>query len=463
MKTKFTYILVCCFLFISSLSNAQSSIIIETANTSYTTDSIGWYAYDSTYYFYSGVRGGFPVIQNGYWEYVGKFDTVYYAYRSDRAGMYSTTYRTVETFDTHDNLLSSTSQTYDTATGTWKSYYQTVYTYDAHNNTLSTTYQNWDTSSGGSWKNAARYSYSYDASNNMLTDTTLIPSGSAWNFSSLYLYTYNSHNDLVENIDMSYVGGSWANSEKYTYYINAGHKPDSMLVYMPSGPAWSNFYKDIYTYDGSYNMLTDTMLQWNNITFVWHNIYLHVYTYSGSDRLSDEYKTAQGDTAWVGFRYTSYNYDANHNETLALYQNWDTATKTYINYYKYDNSFNSLKKLDTLVYSTWASGAWATSYKTKYYYKTLDGVKDIAQNGGDMHLYPSPANGYMNVDIKWKTAQAAKLAIYDMNGRLCRQWAADASLNYHCNIPTTNLPAGNYILKVQGDAGQAAQQFSVVH
>ncbi|MGN6568061.1 MAG: T9SS type A sorting domain-containing protein [Flavipsychrobacter sp.] len=465
MKTVFTYAVFCCSLLIVFVCNAQTSVIRERATTAYRTDSAGLYPSDSTYYKYSGSRGGFPIWQYNTWQYSGKYDTCYYTYKTNRDSKYYPISRLIDTFDSHNNLLGTLYQSYDTASGKWTNSSLALFTYDAHNNQLSALYQSWNSTSG-IWMNSTLYGYTYDANNNMLTDTTSTWISGVHTYSSLYLYAYDTHNDLTESLLRTYSSGSWNNLIKQSYFLNAAYKPDSVLTFYQSGTSWNKVDKELYTYDSVYNALTDSQYQWNTITSVWNTGALHIYTYSGSDQLSDEYRLGDHLTAWQNYSYTSNSYDANHNMVDLIYEMWDTVTAAYRNDFKENNIFNTDNKADTMKLSVWdtSASAWNFNYMTVYYYGTVaSGVNNMVQHGGNVHLYPSPANGYLNIDIKWKTAQAATLAIYDMNGRLYRQWAADASLNYHSNIPTSGLPAGNYILKVRGDAGQVAEQFSIVH
>ena len=462
MKTILSYFLFACFILSSSVGKAQPGLVREYAATTYVTDSIGLYVQDSTYYMYGGSRSGLPVFKDVGWQYVGKYDTCYSVYKLYRDDKYGWA-RNIDTFDSHGNLVYYLSQLYDTAAGEWKSYVQIAYSYDVHNNQISSVEQDMDVTTA-TLKNKSHRGSTYDANNNILTDTSANWSGSAWVYSMLNIYKYDPLNNLTGSLQKLYSGGAWNNISKFTYFLNAVNKPDSVIVSVPSASIWKNGSKNTYTYDAANNELSDTSYTWKDVSSVWHKSALHTYTYAGGDKLSDEYRQEMtGDTVLKNNTYTSYTYDANHNMLIYLFQTWDTAAGLYADYLRSDNSYNADNVPDTTTVLMKKSAAWIMSYRVLYYYTAPSAVKNIVDNGGDMHLYPSPANGYMNVDIKWKTAQAARLAIYDMNGRLCRQWTADASLNYHSNIPTANLPAGNYILKVQGDAGQVARQFSVVH
>ena len=458
-----TCALLACLSLTTIFSFAQTGAPIrELATTNYYPDSLGWYSFDSTYYLYSGSRGGFPIVSDGFWEYAGKFDTSYYLSKGARLSDYHQSGRNIETFDSHDIMLSSVSQAYDTASHSWANEYQEIFTYDAHNNMLTHLSQTWNKASSA-WQNQARNGNTYDASNNMLTDTLASWVSGTWQYTSLTQFTYDTHNNLTDQVQMTYLSGNWNNAAKYSYFLNAGFKPDSVVSYSPSGSGWAGSLKDVYTYDGVYNNLTDTSFLWSGTAYASRS--LDIYTYSGSDQLSDEHKIPLGTTGWQNNYYIANTYDGHHNQVRQVKQVWNTVAMAYINSTSSDNSFNTDNKLDTMTLSGWksSSSVWNATYRSVNYYSPTTAVKNVNQMAGDMHIYPSPANGNMNVDINWKTAQRATLAIYDMNGRLYRQWTDNPGLSYHSNIPTESMPAGNYILKVRGDAGQMAEQFSIVH
>lgn len=371
MKTIFTYSLLCCFLIISSAAKAQTSVIRERATTAYRTDSVGLYPSDSTYYKYSGSRGGFPIWQYDTWQYSGKYDTCYYTYKINRGSKYYPISRLINTYDIHNNLLGTLYQSYDTASGKWANYSLASYIYDAHNNRLSALYQGWNNTSS-TWMYSTLEGYTYDASNNMLTDTTSIWISGVQTYMSLLLYAYNAHNDMTASLEKMYKSGSWDDIMKHSYFLNAAYKPDSVLTFFPSGPAWEEIDKELYTYDSAYNTLTDSQYQWNAISSVWGTSALHIYTYSGNDQLSDEYRLGVKDTAWQNISYTSNSYDANHNIVSCMYQIWDTVTAAYRNEFKEYNIFNTDNKVDTMKFSPWdtTAGAWNFNYMTVYYYGT---------------------------------------------------------------------------------------------
>ncbi|MBS1689976.1 MAG: T9SS type A sorting domain-containing protein, partial [Bacteroidetes bacterium] len=134
-----------------------------------------------------------------------------------------------------------------------------------------------------------------------------------------------------------------------------------------------------------------------------------------------------------------------------------------------ENAYNSDNFVTTYTTTTWdtTASSWVqknSDQQSRYYYEAYTGllVNNTNNINCDLSLYPSPASSYINIDLKWDNTQPCLLAIYDMNGKLYKQWQTTAGNSYHASVPVNQLPAGNYILEVQNDKGQTAKQFSIV-
>ncbi|MBS1689139.1 MAG: hypothetical protein JSS96_10470, partial [Bacteroidetes bacterium] len=188
---------------------------------------------DSLTYKYSNYRFGY-MLPNAYgWGYTGKYDTLSYWYHVAASSSYYTSYKTMQSYDTHDNMLVMISQIQDTAHGIWYNLSMVTNTYDASNNMTSSTTQYWDTTggSGGVWKNTNKSQKVYDANNNLLADTSMYWTAGAWTYAQLSINTYDSHNNLLSTQQEYYTAGAWKNSMKTIYFLNAGYKADSVVLY----------------------------------------------------------------------------------------------------------------------------------------------------------------------------------------------------------------------------------------
>ncbi len=121
--------------------------------------------------------------------------------------------------------------------------------------------------------------------------------------------------------------------------------------------------------------------------------------------------------------------------------------------------------LMTINYDTSGSGTLYVS-DAKYYRGILTtGVKDVASNVTTLNVYPNPAtdNVTFGFDVTG-TPAATNLMVFDATGRVVNT-INGSSLKTGKNevsINVSNLPAGMYIVRLQGDGAAASARFNVV-
>jgi len=475
MKTKLLLSIFFCCILLCAHNRADARLrLVRTAETY--SNGTSYVPYDSLTYVYSNYRFGYPLSNSYGWSYSGSFDTSYSWYYVAASSSYYTYYRVIQSYDTHSNMLTMLYQNEDTAHGIWYNLSLTTNTYDANNNITSNMTQYWDTTggSGGVWLNSNKSLKVYDANNNLTSDTTLYWMAGAWTYSQLNINSYDTHNNLLSSQTQYYAGGTWKNSLKTTYFLNAGYRADSVISYgwdVPS-TSWVASSKFVFTYDVSYNILTDTSYLWNTAGANWQYSYLTINTYSGSDMSSTEARLwYASSTSWLNSTLADMTYDGNHNMLTKITKYWKSYLSAYVNELKATNTYNSDNFVTTYTTTSWdtATSSWIqknfVDAQNRYYYEAYTGllVNNTSKTSCSLSLYPSPASSYMNVDLKWdNTQEPSVLAIYDMNGKLYKQWQTTPGNSYHASVPVSQLPAGNYILEVQNNKEQTAKQFSIV-
>jgi hypothetical protein len=132
-------------------------------------------------------------------------------------------------------------------------------------------------------------------------------------------------------------------------------------------------------------------------------------------------------------------------------------------------TFNANDKPEYYFDQEWnsPSGVWeltSSSYAARYHYEpyTTSGVEQIADFGGNATLFPVPASSQTTIDIRWEEPQAFTVSVTDMQGRLHTSWNVQSTKQYHETISLTDLPAGNYMVTLQGQKGKISKQLSVV-
>lgn len=439
----------------------------------YTYDTTGFVLRDSFMYSYTGYRSGNMFNSTNGWAYAGNYDTAFLLLKNGHSGKYFMQSRTIKSYDTNSNMLTQLFQRYDTLHKTWQNSTLTINTYDSHNNLAANISQYWNTAAA-SWQNTSKTVKTYDAANNNISDTTSYWVSGAWQYNVADSYSYDAHNNLLVTQMLAYVGSTWLNANKTRNFLNAGSLPDSIISYMWNSTTTSYVYytKQSFTYDASYNPLTDTNSLWNTATNSWIYNQVYLYTYSGTDPASKETINWVSGTGWKKHNKSNFTYDGNHNLLSNTTQNWNAYKTAYENANKITNTYNSDNKVTTNFTATWdtATNTWLPIYQLDqqnfYYYEPYTGlaVNNVGNTvAATLSLYPCPANSYITLELNNPDRKAVTMAIYDLNGKLYMQWEVQATDNYHATVPLNNLPSGNYLLEARTNNQQSVKQFSIVH
>ena len=93
----------------------------------------------------------------------------------------------------------------------------------------------------------------------------------------------------------------------------------------------------------------------------------------------------------------------------------------------------------------------------------LAGVKDFEANPVALNVFPNPVvNGRLNVQFNQKIAGSANIAIYDIAGKLVKNFAHIASTGINTvKVETNTLTSGLYFITVENSLGKSVQKFIV--
>lgn len=354
------------------------------------------------------------------------------------------------------------------------------------------------------YNNASMYLQTFDANNNILTSVYQFWSGTGWVLSNKNLYTYDGSNKLTAMIQQSWGGSSWVPVSQDVYsYIGAKLVEDQYQIWNSLTTTFVNNTQKNYYYDPiSGNKINLTNIAW--ISGVPVNQDEYTYSYTGSNKLfQTEYSTWNG-ASWDSTNLTTNTYDsagnmintlyqtynagttswvnntlhlystftAGHNPQTDIQQIWDTAGGgSWINQIQYDYSYNGYGQKTSSTGQSWnivgtfefALGDPMINYYYETYNATNVSVKPVASVADAANIYPVPATNTLHVDLNWKQAQTAVIAIYDMTGRVMNQWESDYGTQYFSAISVNHLASGTYFIKINGTQGQIVKQFVVAH
>ncbi|MCW3125376.1 MAG: hypothetical protein JWO03_1034 [Bacteroidetes bacterium] len=308
----------------------------------------------------------------------------------------------------------------------WQNKNRYVNSPDGHGNSNRYDRQNWN---GNNYFASYREAYTFDASYN-LTEMTIQnydTTHGIWDTAYINEYTYDSGNRLLS---MSHRFWPYANTggdyeDTYTYDAS-----DNMLTknahYYYNG--WIDAWVQTYTYDASNNNLTYSYQSWDTATQVWTyaDRKLHSYDASHNDTLTIDQNWVS--SQWQNSRHTTHTYDSHHNVLTGTIQNWVTATGSWRNNYTYTRifdvnlnctsqltqnwdtiashyfdanrhsfTFNTANKLTTDLYELYdtAASAWIHSTKNDKTYTPFNNVsQDVYYTWTNSAWAPDRSYGY---------------------------------------------------------------------
>ncbi|MBS1772301.1 MAG: T9SS type A sorting domain-containing protein [Bacteroidetes bacterium] len=253
--------------------------------------------------------------------------------------------------------------------------------------------------------------------------------------SGITAYFYNSSGQLTQILSTNYYYG------KQDYSYNSSGQLISISSYAKSGSAW-----------------------------VLANRFSYTYTSAGNIDVEIREFNPFGKTPISNFSKKEYSYDASNKVTSYIYHGWNISNSSWDTLYRYDYTYNSADLMSTIESRYWINGSWdyyndtsSSSSRLTFIYEP-NWPTNINEQTADasIKLYPSPSSAFIRIEIDKVFTQDFKAAIYDIQGRVVRQWTEPKTNTYSRTIPLTELPNGSYILKLSTQEGELTKQFQVM-
>lgn len=299
--------------------------------------------------------------------------------------------------------------------------------------------------------------------NNMVSSLTL--NGSTSN----YRYVQNTNN-LVDSLVVTYSGGQVI---IYTYTYNNNLLSELNAFSVPDR------YKILYDYNTAGSVTGSTTLSYDHNTLQWDTTQIFNYSYNtGNQLIKEEYSernvlTTQG----LKLLYTiDISYDNNNNRVedvihFDYYRHGLTAglVKVARKQYGY-NSFGLISDYEVTHWNEslqmWELGAdslFGPSQKVHLEYSAYwpQDISTMNITNKDLKIFPSPASGFINIRAENMPGGIVEATIYDMQGRIVRQWEDNAETVYERTVPVQELPDGYYVLRLNGQQVALNQKFMI--
>jgi hypothetical protein len=353
---------------------------------------------DTQSYAYSGARGG--SVLSGVLKCDSSID-----FQNNGGGL-AANMKYAQTFDTHNNILTNTTQQWDASISAFGYYSQSTYTYDVMNNKLTETAQTWDSSSAA-WVNWYKYTFTYNSANNMTTQLSQAWSGSAWTNNRFDTFTYNS-----SNLRMQDLSKTWNSVTS----------------------AWDTSSRDTFTYDASSNLATDVYQSWD-VSAGWVTEYQSTYSnYAGAGLYQNIVGQFYDGSAFQNEYRDSITYSSYNQPVYYFEKNWNAS-----------------------------SGSWNqdTFYSGHFYYELYSNSVSLINNAAAaLDVYPNPASGLINIRVDVAGGKNTTITLQDIAGRVVR--TIDGS-NFKAGVntiqcATDGLSAGTYFVHMANDKANVTRK-----
>lgn len=277
--------------------------------------------------------------------------------------------------------------------------------------------------------------------------------------------TYDAQGQEIENLlQASYGNPYWTNEWRTIRHYNFAKQNDTTLdqKWSFSDKKWVDQYRNLFIY--SNGRLTETVFQWPDSNG-WRNNSRNVYVYLKNRCIGMSYEQWDGVNSWRKESTGEYDYDASGNMIEVRESSWITNKgKPFLRYLRTYDEFHRLVTEETQ-YWHWTENKWYYSsgnHRIRNYYETYtNDVKALAINRADLNVFPVPAKEQITISASFRQSQPVSVVIRDMNGRVVKQIADQAGAQYRKAINVADLPAGNYMININGTTEVASKMISV--
>lgn len=446
--------------------NLKSSEERLVAEADYISSSGTFIPGDSSRYFYSNGRGNY---NNFDYQYADDSMLIWRYYPN--SGAYRSNGKTIDSFDSHNNILWSISYYVDSNTARYIASSRMLSTYDSNSNMLTSVAQIWNGHTN-SWINNGNTLLTYDTVNQFtgLAYQTWDTIANAWvNVSAIHI-TYRGRYPIYQvRQNWNAVQSIWVDTvQTVDSFTSSGYFVQEVnQIWNTAQAAWFNDTGTFYTYNPDNSENTETTEYWDTVTSAWVPTKRTSFDFSQNYSYVAYYQV-YSNNAFVTTSRDTTTLDGSYERISDIIQNWDSLNMVWQNMSQVTNSYDSYRSTTQTISTHWTAGAWlpdSTDMQKNFYYETYTPATGLieTQSVGSLQLYPSPASTAIRMYLNMDEAQVAHIDIYDVSGRLWRQWQTPAGSSYECSIPVSILPTGVYTMCVRGKDVSLAKSFSVVH
>ncbi len=147
---------------------------------------------------------------------------------------------------------------------------------------------------------------------------------------------------------------------------------------------------------------------------------------------------------------TIFTYDAAHNETSALRQDWKDNSWVNLDFDSHSFNENNLLTSDTYRYWNSAGTKVMEGDSIAYYYNdAITGIIEIERTKENIYIYPNPGNGKFTLT---SNSNIQSIVIYNINGKLIYSDSGFIQ-QMQKEIDLSGYDKGVYLVKIQTSKG----------
>jgi len=216
------------------------------------------------------------------------------------------------------------------------------------------------------------------------------------NQNSLEAYQYG----LMQKLDSLEIiseedGTTFVAYREVFQYDNNGNNTSSIQVYNDGGVFIPEM-KNTYTYNSNNMLIESIEYSWNEGNNDWDNANKININYSTNSIVFTEQYWMSPSNSWKNSTKDEYFQDSNHNDTLEINSEWDFATNTWDNKYKYTTTYNN-GNIESITSYLWSSNNWQLSRKKDFSY-TNGNNTEIAEYKWNNNSWESYKKTILNYD-----------------------------------------------------------------
>ena len=303
-----------------------------------------------------------------------------------------------QAFDDNGNLILELTEV--NSGGVWKNFSRKKSFFDSRNQLLETTNESYDAERRG-WFFLNKSIFKYNINGYLLEFEYQEYDDNNWNRVFRNLYNYLNNENPTEFSQQTFEGGFWQNNFKVYYSFNGlGQITSSLFTQWDSNiNDWKNVNQTFETYDNQNRLSKSIKEIWIENEARWQLSSRELKTYNVQEEFLLEERWQEFDSTWIPERDVDITFNENNNELKRIernfknnsFENFFKAEKEYDEYFNLTNNHNYL----------YINGLWdLVSYCDYYHSDKTSANKSVFSHEKLSCKFPNPVNNLSTISCE---------------------------------------------------------------